>query len=274
MFAASYLTIQLTTIYHILALALDRVVAIKIPIWHRNILAANSLKTVRITTITIFIFCFLCSAPRFFFFVKHPDGACGVSESRMNSAILKYLVGFSTFGSILLTPHVFYIIANTIFVRLLKRRQKTKEIAASATTTTTITGTTKTNAVFSRNVTEADMTKNDNNNRKQQNHRSYVIMLFMLTFGCSVAAGAAGAINILTFAIGEKTEAEMLSFDIGRTGFARFAWSLVDILGVLKNSMNFIFYMLSGDEFRKAFRKALGLGGQESNSSKITSGKK
>ena len=221
------------------------------PIWHKNNVAAKPYRTVWILQVVIVSFCFACASPRLFVFVKHENGHCGVADSKMDSGLVKWAVGFSTFGAILTLPHVGYLIANYVFVRSLTQRQNYANKTAGKT--------------GEKDSKSAPSNQNEKEDRKQKNQRSYITMLILLTFGCSVAAVFAGLTNVVPYALGEKSEAELLTFDNGYTGFSQFMAGFYDCVSVVKNSMNFLLYMISGDVFRKAFKRSFGLESYDSN---------
>ena len=207
--------VRMTAMYHVLAMALDRMIAIMTPIWHKNNMATKTSKVVGIMGASIILFCLFWSSPRLYVFGKQENGKCGFAEhSRLLPVAMKWLIGISTFGMNLVLPHAIFVVANVVFVQSLNQRK-----------------TNTTNAIKKdTNGANKDPKKMEKVSKTQNNQRSYTLMLFMMTLACTSASITIGSINIVSFAIGEKTEVEFLNFDKGHTGFAKFLSGLGEAL--------------------------------------------
>ena len=233
LFVGGNTTIRMTAMYHIVAMAIDRVIAIRYPIFHRNRIAANVQKSVAVTCAVVMFFCFICCSPLFFFMTIGEDGKCQMAAQGY-PALMEISVIFRSFVINLGLSHVSFAAANIIFVQSLLKRTNAANAASKA----------KPNNETGQQSTSTAV--DEKARRKERNNRNYIIMLILLTVSCSAASITIGTLNMVSK--DKKAKGEM--------DLSKVLKAIIEIPKVFNNSLNFVFYCISGEMFRKAFVRA------------------
>ena len=211
--------------YLVTAIAMDRLVAIKFPIAHRNNSSKQTADKIALAAVGSAYF---VSIPVLYFYGHNEDKICAMLPK--NFPVLLDYFNF-TVNNILFfgLPFCSIVIANIMFVRELRNRKQSK-----------------------RNETKGANPTDEKTKREQQKlqaERNYVIMLLFLT--CSFLVFS------LSVAITNFLYVYMLLSDEYAIEQAFFVGTLSATSMLMNNSLNFIFYYLSGKMFREACRKAV-----------------
>ena len=108
----------LTSAYLVSVMALDRLLAIKAPIWHRNN-ASN--RTVNIVLAVVISFCFGCTSTSLFFFHVDDDGVCKPNDE-LHPQFFQIYSFVVTFVFLFTVPICLLVFANMVFIRSLFKR--------------------------------------------------------------------------------------------------------------------------------------------------------
>ena len=280
---------SITASYHVMAMALDRVLAIKAPYWHMQHSCRQLATRISVLCATL---CYCAVLPNFYFFTTHnpPGGECSMSRGTLPtlltlySATINYLV-FST------VPFLAVLFANIVFIHALNKRgllKNTKSAQSLAKTSANsnlvegLEGNPKVdiessrisqdkkdekpcrNLPFSRSKSHLSVSNfgegcstnqrrtplMSSMKRKQQFDRSYVILMLSITCSFMTLTILAALINNVAIKISLDPEA-----DPAKTQFYQMA---VELPMLMNNSLNFLFYISSSRMFRKAFIERFG----------------
>ncbi|XP_075254529.1 uncharacterized protein LOC142345948 [Convolutriloba macropyga] len=222
---------SITASYHIVAMAVDRVLAIKAPFWHRE---HSSAKLVNKVTVFIAFFFYLFTLPVLYFYdiVPKEDSKCLADWDNYPKFFGYYgmATNYAVFSGI---PFVILLGANWVFISALINKPSVEKPKAENGN--------------QRNVTEARTKVKRRDDRKERNKRSYVIMLMFLTGSYLVFSATTAANNITAIQSFGKVSADQSAFRM----------IITEITLILNNSVNFLFYFMSGSVFRSAFKSAI-----------------
>ncbi len=209
--------------YLVVALALDRVMAILRPFWYRR---SNFPKIGRRITLVITVTSAFISMPNLFT-VEPTEGDSNCGRRRRIA-----VVTISQMIIVFLIPAAILILSNIIFIsRLFKRRKKLpaqRNVKKSRTS----------------NESEAPTRMGP----RLANEQNYVKMLLATSCSYLVLMFSTIALNIVGLNYSQLKEKRQL----GQT-----LWSLATLPTILNNSINFCFYYSSGPMFREAFKHVL-----------------
>ncbi len=202
--------------YLILALAVDRVLALVRPFWYRQL---KFLKFARKTFIAVVAVSSIVAVSTLWTAEASQTRPCKCSCQRESSA----LTIVQTF-LVTVVPMVILTASNGIFIKRLLLRRKSKPPAK-----------------FSR---DADIgAKIKKKNSKERNYLKILLITSCSYMGLMFATAALSRVG-LYFSQWEQTQ-----------NLAEFLWTLMSLPLVLNNSVNFGFYCLSGPMFRSAVKK-------------------
>ena len=199
-------------------MALDRVLAISAPFWHKN---HSSPTNARRVSVTIALFCYVIDLGLLYIFgTTNTDGEkrCEIQEeaneqlSLFYTSVRIYFVAFSA-------PFVTLLVSNVVFVYSLRRR-------------------------FSSSQSRPET---DQSRAKWKNERNYILMLLILTCSYLILSSTNAILQMVLIGQSEKWNSAQKSF---------FEVAL-EVPVILNNSLNFFFYFISGQMFRNAFKKAI-----------------
>ena len=135
--------------HHVVAIALDRVLAIIVPIWHRT---HSNPKIARVLSFVITLYSYIsCMGTLYYFGKKTEQDVCDVQQIRFSEYSSLY-VSILLYGYFLGAPFATLLISNGVFVWALRNR-------THASTSVS----------------------NEQSRAKAQNERNYILMLLVLT---------------------------------------------------------------------------------------------
>ncbi len=204
--------------YHVVAVAVDRVLAITVPFWHMNHSSPANAKKI---SFAIALMSYLLDLPLLRIFgTQSEEERCEVQE-REYEQLAFYYISFVIYFVAMGEPIVLLLVSNFVFVFSLMRKRSS--------------------AVQSRRDTTQSQTKS-------KNERSYVLMLLVLTCSYLLLSCSNAALQMILIGRADGlTSAQTSFFEVA-----------LEIPVIFNNSLNFVFYFISGQMFRKAFKKALG----------------
>ncbi len=201
-------------------MAVDRVLAIILPFWHRN---HSSPAIARGVSITISLYCYLLATPVLYMFALDPEkDRCLVRDTPYDRVLSMFSWTYNYvffFG----VPFAILGCSNVVFIYSLKKRSSGVRKTASG----------------AQGVSEQAR-------KKAQNERNYVVMLLILTSTYTVLSMSVAIINYVSI-----TQLEDIPPDA-----SIFFKGLTQIPPNVNSSLNFLFYYFSGPMFRVAFKKA------------------
>ena len=212
--------------YLVSTLALDRVIAIKYPIWHRNHASRNLVNKLA-GYIVIFSYVFN-SAVLYFFNLDKTTGNSKL-QGDLNPLIRKIYSGISSL--IYFTVPIFFLVyANIVFITTLINRKKIRNAS---------------NAQKFQSKEKAHFEK-----ERSDSERSYVLMLIWLSVTFTITFFFTTLMNLAILRLSSsKIQPDIISLEVLRNCLA--------VLVAWNNSLNFVFYWLSGAMFRRALKKAI-----------------
>ncbi|XP_075246487.1 uncharacterized protein LOC142339987 isoform X2 [Convolutriloba macropyga] len=249
-------TVRMTAMYHIVAMALDRLAAILAPIWHKNHFSGSekAMKVAGLASVAVFTFSLFCASPRLYIFSILDNGKCALDYEAMDFGPMRYIVAVSTFGLILFLPHALFTVANVTFIHTLQIRHGKKRTGPKN----------EQNASDPAKKSKvAQPQRHDpslGGKRKAKGAQSFVLMLVLLTVSCTLSSLTVGSLNVSSYIMGDKDTNQLLSFDKGSTPMAKLFSAFGDVIGAVNNSVNLFFYLVGGEVFRTAFKNACGIG--------------
>ena len=216
------------TIYLLVAMATDRLIAIKFPIFHRN---HSTKKLLDVVIFTIMASSFALVSPAFFFLDINNDGVCIISPKGYPELHRIYSL-FTVFVVFFGFPFAMVFLTNISFaVSLLKRRSGSK-------------------IKNNQNASNVTSEKAKIEKQKIDSERDFVFMLLILTLSFLVFTLTSGIFlfwNVgLSVSTGPQNDA-LIEFTENMNSFAN----------IMNNSLNFIFYYVGGRMFRDALAKAI-----------------
>ncbi len=216
--------LYISSVYLVVALALDRVMAILRPFWYRN---KNYPTVGRRITLAIVIASALISSP-ILFTVQPNEGDLNCARRRRISAVT-----ISQIIVVFFIPAAVLTLSNFIFVLRLLKRRKGRRPGQKAVSEIL-------------RSTESPMTSRLS--LRAANEQNYVKML--LATSCSYLLLMFTAISLSFFGLNYAQVQ-------GKRQLGQTLWSLSIVPAMLNNSVNFCFYYLSGPMFREACKKVL-----------------
>ena len=200
---------------------MDRLVAIKFPFVHRN---NSSIKVAMIIGSGCVCFAYFISLPVLYFFDLNDDELC-VMLAQNVPTLLDYYSVISNHIFFFGLPFSLIVFANIFFIRELQHRKSAMRKSA---------GTTAGN--------------DEQAKRKLRAEKSYIVMLMFLTGSFLVFSLSVAVFNLLgiQIALNDEYTQEQANF------FAVMAENCM----IMNNSLNFLFYFMSGEMFRTALKAA------------------
>ncbi len=214
----------MTAAYLVLALAVDRVLAIVRPFWHRQLKFSLFARKIVLGIVSAAIVIALPSL-----YIAQPnesDTTCARRRSVPVIAVVQTAI-------VILIPAAALIGSNVMFVRRLARRKKSKTVAR---------GPVKSAARLASHMVTTQKSK------KFANEQNYLKLLLLTTcsyLSLSLATVALSRIGWLYYSQQHEQDDESKEA----------LWDLVNVPVVVNSSVNFIFYYASGPMFREAVKK-------------------
>ncbi len=207
----------LSAYYHILALAVDRVVAILAPFWHRSL---NKRKVARAISATVTVAACLFTLPDIPLIVmSEATTSCGYDRARRTENHVLY-----QFVLLVYTPIGVLTVSNVVFIWALILRARKR-----------------------RSTNQTDTTNRERENERSANERNYIAMLLAAT--CSFVVFQLLSVFSLRYA-------RSLALQGVKDGRVELFRNLGRLASILKSSVNILFYS-SNAMFRKALVKAV-----------------
>ena len=142
-------------------------------------------------------------------------------------------------GILFVLPFVILLLSNIVFIIELRKRAQIKSSSKSTDQGKIGSQTTVVDKVWkAKQKREAD---------KERNRHDYTKMLVSITCSYLVIASAINGVIFLAFNAREGNEVER----------SHFLLNVKDLLQIINSSTNFLFFCVSGKEYRKAFKRAI-----------------
>ena len=203
--------------YTVIAMALNRVVAIKAPFWYNNNVSSTTAHKI---SLAVLIFAGAMGSQALAFYRLDKTRGCTWFSS-LNAAFVMAFVNTAVFFFI---PIVVLVVSDLIFVRGLAERTS-KSLSSGA-----------------RGAPTKDAATLERERQKESRAREYTIFLICLT------------ISYLVCYLGVGIFSSMAGWGAAYGDLLRV---ISKLFVIVNNSKNFIFYYMSGDAFRSAFKQVL-----------------